>query len=80
MVAKMTDMEDRKIHIAVNGMTYFFELSQCTEDELKKLKALLLWTLQYLIEPRGLFYGAIAKINGELDRRTNDAAAITHMK
>lgn len=75
MVAKMAaDGLDRRIPIRVNGMTYIFELEQCTEEELKNFKILLMWALQELLGQRGMLYGAIAKINGELDRRVNEAA------
>lgn len=70
----MTDAMERKIHIGVNGTTYIFELDGCTEAELKNFKVLLMWVLQTLIEQRGMLYGAIAKVNGEMDRRVNEKA------
>jgi hypothetical protein len=74
MIAKMVDAMDRRIPISVNGMVYVFELSQCTEEELENFKILLMWTLQDLLGQRDRLYEAIAKVNGELDRRVNEAA------
>ena len=73
MVAKMTDAQDRKIHIGANGQQYIFDLSECTEVELENFKTLLMWTLQTLIGQRNLLYEAIAKVNGEMDRRINES-------
>ncbi len=75
MVSKMHDVEDRKIHIGVDGNTYIFELGECTEAELRNFKVLLMWTLQTLLGQRDKLYEAIAKVNGELDKRTNEKAA-----
>jgi len=72
MVAKMNDVEDRRIHIEVDSNTYIFE---CTPEELINFKMLLLWTLQTLLGQRRLLYEALAKVNGELDRRVNEKAA-----
>ncbi len=75
MVAKMNDVEDRRIHIEVDSNTYIFELGECTPEELINFKMLLLWTLQTLLGQRRLLYEALAKVNGELDRRVNEKAA-----
>lgn len=74
MVAKMIEAEDRRIHIGVNGATYIFELGECTEAELKNFKTVLMRTLQTLIGQRELLHEAIAKVNGELDRKINERA------
>ena len=76
MVAKMEDarIEDRRIHIEVNGQQHIFELGECTGGELEIFKTLLMWALHTLIGQRDLLHEAIAKVNGELDRRVNEKA------